>query len=84
MLIVEDAEEFLDEKELESLTPGDLKEWARRREWFLKVLNETETFSGIEKHQISSMMRRPRSYFASVLDMEGIGGYTTYLHEKHF
>ena len=82
MLIVEDAEEFLDDW-LESMTPEEIKEWVRRRRWFLEVLDERETFTGVEGHQISRMMRSRRSYFASILDREGIGGFTTSLKERY-
>jgi isoamyl acetate esterase len=81
--IIEDAEDFLDEC-LEWMTHEEIKEWVRRRQWFLKVMEEQETTCGVEGHQISKMMRSQRSYFASVLDAEGVGGFTTRLEEKYF
>lgn len=82
-MIIEDAEDFLDGY-LEWMTRDEIREWVRRREWFLKVLEESETIYGVVGHQISRMMLSRCSYFASVLDTEAIGGFTTRLEEKYF
>jgi hypothetical protein len=82
-LIVEDAEEFLDWY-LVYMTRAEINEWVRRREWFIQVLEAREEASGIQEHQISRMIRSRSSYFASVLDKEGIGGMQKSLEEKYF
>lgn len=69
---------------LDWMTDEEIKEWVRRRDWFLKAMEEQETACGVEGHQISQMMLSQRSYFASVLDAEGVGGFTTRLDGKYF
>jgi hypothetical protein len=81
-MIIEDAEEFQEEK-LIFMTRDEIKEWMRRREWFLNILEGKEEASGLRGHPISWMMRSRRSFFASILDAEAILGLPLYFDEKH-
>jgi hypothetical protein len=81
--IVDEAAEFLDAY-LALLTLEEIKERARRRDWLLQVLEEREGASGIHDHQTSRMMRSRSSYFADVLDKEGIAAIKVQLGRQYF
>jgi hypothetical protein len=57
--------------------------WGERRRLFLKIMEEREVARS-NTSAISRMMKSPRSYFAALLDSEGILGIPRSLPKKEF
>jgi len=74
--IIPDADEFLDGWTAAGLLPDDMRMvWRERRPLFLKILEDSEVAQS-KTSAISRMMKSPRSYFAALLDWEGM------MHER--
>jgi aminoglycoside phosphotransferase (APT) family kinase protein len=82
--IIPDADEFLDGWAAADLLSDNMRiVWGKRRQLFLKMLEDCE-IARSKTSAISRMMKSPRSYFAAVLDWEGILGIPRSLPKKEF
>jgi len=82
--IIPDADEFLDGWSATGLLSDDMRiMWGERRRLFLKIMEEREVARS-NTSAISRMMKSPRSYFAALLDSEGILGIPRSLPKKEF
>ena len=84
MSIISPADQFLDYEWGTLLTKEVRKQWHSRREMFLAILEEEEKARGDSGTPITAMIRSPRSYFAHILDWEGITGFINCLPEEEF
>ena len=87
MKIVPPADQFLDWELGVRLSAERRKQWSKNREDFLAVLETRELAHmghGRTGPSIAAMIRSPRSYFAHILNWEGIVGMSSRLPEKEF
>jgi hypothetical protein len=87
MKIVPNADQFLDWELGVRLSAERRKQWNKNRETFLAVLGTRElSQTGDERTwpSIAAMIRSPRSYFAHILNWEGIVGMPSRLPQKEF
>jgi hypothetical protein len=84
MRIIEPATDFLDYEWGRLLTKEARKLYHSRREMFLTILAEEEKARGYNCTPVTAMIRSPRSYFAHILDWEGITGFVNCWPEEEF